>query len=237
MHEQRGDGGVDAAGEGTDRVPVADRPRDLGHGLFDEGRGRPIAGAPRDVEDEASQERRAVRSVGNLGVELHPEPAAAVAHRRVGQALGTRAGVEAVRKALHRIAVAHPGRLGRGQAGKDAAPIGDLEQRRPVFALALRRDLAPGEGVGHEVHPVADPEHRQATVEDRRVDRRGAGVVDAHRAAGEDHALHAAVGERGRGDVMGNDLAVDPRLAHPPGDELGVLAPVVEDRDRLAVHR
>ena len=33
--------------------------------------------------------------------------------------------------------------------------------------------------------------------------------------------------------VCGHDLAVDVGLAHPPGDELGVLRPEVDDQDRL----
>ena len=42
--------------------------------------------------------------------------------------------------------------------------------------------------------------------------------------------------------VCGHDLAVDVRLAHPPGDQLGVLGAEVDDQDGVevgghAVHR
>ena len=39
------------------------------------------------------------------------------------------------------------------------------------------------------------------------------------------------------GVIEGVDLAIDRQLAHPPGDQLGELAAVVEDEDGLAVHR
>ena len=35
------------------------------------------------------------------------------------------------------------------------------------------------------------------------------------------------------GIVCGHDLGVDPRLAHPAGDELRVLGAEVDDEDRL----
>ena len=34
-----------------------------------------------------------------------------------------------------------------------------------------------------------------------------------------------------------HDLGVDPRLAHPAGDQLGVLGPEVDDEDQVVVRR
>src|SRR2546429_4850441 len=50
-----------------------------------------------------------------------------------------------------------------------------------------RRDLA-AEHLRHEVHPVADAEHREAAIEDLRIDRWSVPVVHGRRPAREDHA-------------------------------------------------
>ena len=41
------------------------------------------------------------------------------------------------------------------------------------------------------------------------------------------------LGELSRREVAGNDLAVDVRLAYPPGNELGVLGPEVDDQNAI----
>ncbi len=59
--------------------------------------------------------------------------------------------------------------------------------------------------------------------------QRGLGAAredDAHRLEGADVAV---------GDVPGVDLAVDPELTHPAGDELRVLRPEIEDEDPVGV--
>jgi hypothetical protein len=85
--------------------------------------------------------------------------------------------------------------------------LGDVDRRRAVFALALRRDLAT-EHVRHEVHAVADAEDREPAVEDRGLDLWRVRVVHARRAAGEDHAHDIALLELFRRDVVREDLAV-----------------------------
>ena len=86
------------------------------------------------------------------------------------------------------------------------------------------------------MHPVADAEHREPAVEDRRIDERRAGLVNARGAAREDHADHPARRELVRGHVVLEDLAVHAGFADATRDELHVLPAEVEDRDRLARH-
>ena len=70
-----------------------------------------------------------------------------------------------------------------------------------------------------------------------RIAVRGAGVVDAGRAAGEDEAARLQLGDaRGR-QVVAHDLAEDVLLAHPPGDQLAVLRAEVEDQDAFRFGR
>ena len=229
-----GDGGVDASGQREDRVAVADHGAQLRDRLLDECGGRPVALRAAHVQHEVAQDLTSVRGVGDLGVELHAEAPRAIAHRRGGEAIGARGGVEAVGQPPDRVAVAHPRALRLGQAVEDARAVPQGDRRRAELALALRDDLAAFEDMGHEVHPVADAEDREAPVEDRGVDQGCAGLVYARRPAGQDHADHAARCQLAGGDVVREDLAVDAGLADAARDELDVLAAEIEDRDRLA---
>ena len=186
------------------------------------------------MEHEVAQDLRTVRRMDHLGVELHPEAPRAVAHRGRGQPVGARRGVETVGQRADRIAVAHPGALRIAEPVEDPGTVLDRDRGRTELTLALGDDLAAGKDVGHEVHAVADPEDREAAVEDARVDLRRVGVVHARRPAGEDHPDDPALDQLVSRHVVGEDLAVHPRLAHPPGDELDVLPAVVQHRDRFA---
>jgi hypothetical protein len=93
----------------------------------------------------------------------------------------------------------------------------------------------PAEHLGDELEPVADAQHRHAEVEHPRR-RHGRPLrLDRHRATGEDDALRPERLDVRQRQVRPVDLAVDPQLADPPGDQLGVLAPEVEDEDLLVV--
>jgi hypothetical protein len=58
-------------------------------------------------------------------------------------------------------------------------------------------------------------------------------VLQGHgrRAAGEDDALRLEPFEGLDGPAERRDLAIDPRLADPPRDELSHLAPEIDDQD------
>ena len=58
--------------------------------------------------------------------------------------------------------------------------------------------------------------------------------VHAGRAAGEDQPLRRELADPLGGDVVPHDLAVDVLLAHPAGDQLGVLRAEVEHEHALA---
>ncbi len=87
---------------------------------------------------------------------------------------------------------------------------------------------APAELLRHQLHAVADAEHRHACVEQACVDRGGARRVDGGGASGEDHCASPAAGNlRGR-DRCRHELRVHAAVAHAPGDELRILAPEVD---------
>ena len=154
----------------------------------------PVAGAAGDLADEIGDQRRALRRVHHLGVELHAvEPA-----RIVGDGRERRAGrdadrAEARRQLGHPVAVAHPHL--RALAFFEHA----LEQRRLVDDLQLGAAELAGvprfhlaaERRHHGLLAVADAEHRHARVEHGLRRLRRAGLVHGGRAAGQDDGAGA----------------------------------------------
>ena len=129
-----------------------------------------------------------------------------------------------------RVAVRHPARLLGGQPGQQLARLADRELRAPELADLGALD-APAERQRDELHAVTDAQHRDAELEQLRVEPRRAVGVHRRRAAAEDQALRPAPRDLLGADVVGQQLAEDAALAHAPGDQLRVLAAVVEDDD------
>ncbi len=94
----------------------------------------------------------------------------------------------------------------------------------------------PPEGMHQQLHPVADPEHRQAGLEHIAGQRRRALGIDRGRSARKDEALGIQCQHFFSRRVPREEFAVDVRLAHPPGDQLGVLGTKIEDGDGLMRH-
>src|SRR5205823_778727 len=102
--------------------------------------------------------------------------------------------------------------------------------RRSVLSVRAAIDRS-GHQLGHELQPVADAEDRQVQLEDLRVDYRGAGLLDAVGAAGENDALRSEGADLLERHRAGMELAIDVQLADPSRDQLRVLRPEVEDQD------
>ena len=205
--------------------------------------GGPARGAAADVVHEPAQDARALAGMGDLGMELDPVEAAGL----VGDS-GNRSAVrrcdalEPRRQGTHAIAVAHP-------HVEQAVPVGihvilDAgEQPRMTARADLRvSELAVIGGLDlaselrrHRLHAVADPEHRHPELEHRVRSAVARRLVDRFGAAGEDDALRREGAEPLRVDVERVDLGVHVRLAHPPGDELGVLRAEIEDDDPVGM--
>ena len=116
-------------------------------------------------------------------------------------------------------------------------PSGLADRHIGMAELAVRRPRQrAAQDLRHELHAVADAEHRHAQLEQRVVAVRRAGLVDAHRPAREDDAGRLPAGDLGGRRAEREDLGVDVQLAEPPRDELGVLRSEVEDQDDLMRH-
>jgi len=100
--------------------------------------------------------------------------------------------------------------------------------------MKARPNSRLAELVRHRLLAVADAEHRQPAIEEML--RRARAVVPHHRRrpTGQYDALRLQPLERLVGAVERGDLAIDPGLAHAPGNQLRHLASEVDDEDRVA---
>ena len=84
------------------------------------------------------------------------------------------------------------------------------------------------QGDRHRLQAIADAEDGYARTEQGGVRLGCAGHVDALGTAGQYRRARPAGDDLGHGRRVRDYLAVDPGLAHPPGDKLGVLGPVID---------
>ena len=174
LHERRGDRGVDAAGQPADHARVADLRADLLDLLGDDVARRSSPGArPGALVEEVLERLLAERRVLDLGVPLHAEQAARAVLER-----GDRASPTTSRAPRSPRAPRAPRR--RGSSTRSARPgcrPAPCPRRRPR-PRCRRTRAAPvcatvaAERPRHRLEAVADAEHRDAGLEQRRVDRR-----------------------------------------------------------------
>ncbi len=140
VDEQRGDAGVNPAGEAADRPPLPDLSPDARDLVLDHRRRAPGPLTAADVEQEVGQHLLPVGRVDDLGMELDPVDLALGRfegrHRRRRRG-GERA--ETGRRREHRVAVRHPARLfgaacrraGARSRSPSAASVRTRRPRRP----------------------------------------------------------------------------------------------------------
>ena len=94
-----------------------------------------------------------------------------------------------------------------------------------------------------QLRAVTDAQRRHAQLEEARIDRGRALRVHRGGAAGEDHRCGIPPTHLLGGGSVRDELRVDPRLAHPAGDQLRVLPAEIDHQDgplfrkRLRVQR
>ena len=248
MDERGSDARIDAARQPQNHFLVTHLGADALHGVIDVIAHHPVGPGAADVEDEALEYRAPLSGVRHLGVELDAVEAA----RLVGHA-GDRAARrrghqgEAGRQRRDLVAMAHPDAqhavAGVGVRVLDAGE----EPGVPVGADLRVAELPVGAGLDlaallhrHREHPVADAEDGHAQVPHRPRRPQIFDLVGAGVAAGEDHALHGVLTGIGPdplvADVVRVDFAVDVRLAHAAGDQLGDLRAEIENEDGVMGH-
>ena len=108
--------------------------------------------------------------------------------------------------------------------------IRDVQHARAVFAPGAELHLA-AQMVRHQLHPVANSQHRKAERKNLRIEVRRAFVVNAGRPARKHDALRLQRRDFLRRDIEANDLRIDLAFANPPRDDLGVLRTEIEDEN------
>src|SRR5262249_41297135 len=127
----------------------------------------------------------------------------------------------AARRSGDSVAVAHPDGL-IGRQVLEEGRLLRLELRLPELRDAGRLDRAP-QVAGHELHPVADAERRNAELEDLRVDVRSALRIDGSRTSGEHERDGTASQDLVGRQSVAHELREDARLTDAARDQLAVL--------------
>ena len=226
-YERGCDGGIDPAGEPRDDAAGTDLLFDVFDELFNETLGAPAPLAAADPVGEVLEEAGAVFRVRDLRMELHGiETLFAVLHRGDGAFRRMGYDGEALRRLCHHIVMAHPD----GGVRHPLKEGGGLEKRLNTGVFAHGRLLDPAaQHMGHELHAVADAEHRHAEPEDRGIAFPAVLGIDAVRAAGEYHAREPVAKYPLDGGIGREKLGKDALLAHPAGDELVILGAEVQN--------
>ena len=113
-----------------------------------------------------------------------------------------------------------------------------VKQRAVVSRYPHRRGRTPdgrrfdrtAELVAQQLLPIADPQHRDAQVEHLRREGRHS-LMHRRRPPREDNPARLPGGDPVGIRIERPDFAVNPRLAQPPGDQLGDLAAKVQDQN------
>jgi hypothetical protein len=192
VHEHRRRRRIDPAGEAADGpgIPYL-LPYPL-HSVGDDVDRRPLRLAAARLVQEVLEDVHPVLRVPDFRVELHP--VASLFHVLEGDD-GHRRGfgryLEAFGEGEDGVAVARPDLLLVGGAGEEAFLVFH-DQVGAAVLPDLDGPNLPALQQGHQLHPVADTQHRHAEFEERGVHPRGAVFVDGIRAAGEDDPFGVA---------------------------------------------
>ena len=234
MQQNRGDGGIDAAGQAADHSALAHLFADARDGVGAKRAHVPVGRDAGDLDHKIAQQRGAARSVHDLGMELHAVEAARLVgdggERRVFR---RRYDVEGGRDRGDLVAVAHPHRLaalGVAKAGQQRRRFHDGDVGAAELARMPGLD-APAKLLAHRHLAIADAQHRHAGREHALGGARRIGFGDAGRSAGKNDGTGRPLLQHGFRHMEGHDLAIDPRLAHAPRDELGHLRAEVDHQN------
>ena len=236
VEEERGHRRVHPAAQPADHPAVAHLLADAGGGLLEERGHGPVAAAAADGGGEVPQDVDAALGVGHLGMEeQRVEAPGRVFHGRDRRVRARRRDPEAVRDAPDAVAVAGPDPdLARKPVEEGAARLGP-HGGVTELALGRRLHLSP-QDVGHQLHAVADAEHRHPEGQHPLGAPGRLGLADARRPPGENQPGRPPGRQLVDRGVKREDLGIEIELAQSTGDQLGVLRSEVEHEQGLMGH-
>ncbi len=196
---------------------------------------RPVERVATDVRGEVLQDPVSELGMHDLGVELQPEEfPLRVGDGRVQAGRGRADGLEALRRLGYRVAVREPDRLLLGDLLPKRRRAGGGD-RFPAVLAAITAVYGTAEQTGHQLFAVADPEHRNAELQQSGIDRRGVVVVHGRRSAGQDDSRRLQRVQLGRRHVRREHFGVDVQRPQAAGDQVGELASEVYDGYHVAI--
>ena len=226
-------GAVYAAGEGQQHTLVTDLFPALPEGGLHIGLHSPLTAEAADTVEEILQDFGAVLRVYHLRVELHAvELLFRALHRRMAAAGTLGNGSEAGGGRFHLHPVAHPVNSLFRHPGKEGGGGVDGQLGLAVFPGNGLAALA-AQKMHHQLHAVADAQHRDAQGEQGRIHRRCAFFKHRGRAAGEDQRIRPEGAHLIHGDAKGLQLAVNAALAHPAGHQQIILPAKIQNQNLL----
>ncbi len=234
VDQDRGDGGIDAAGQSADHLALADLGADLFDRLLAEGAHGPVAGEAGDLADEIADQLGAVGRMHHFGVEHQPVISARLVLDDGERRIRRDAGDDKARRHFgDAVAMAHPDRMTFAHAPggiKQRACRLDLDIGAAEFSGMAALDIAAELG-RHGHLAVADAEHGNAGIEDQLRRARRALFVHRFRPAGEDHRLRLHLNKRRFRLLERHDFGIDALLPHPARDQLRHLAAEIDDQN------
>ena len=207
VHQGRHHGGVNSAREGENHLTRPNLLADLLDLLVDDALHGPVLLEVAHAEQEVLEHARAILGVAHFRVELRGEEATARAlHNGHGAGVRTAGDHEALGRAAHGVAVAHPHRLATlGRAVEKDRRAKARERCRAILALVGVCDLATKLD-GHDLLAIAEAQDGDAQLEDTRVHVGRTLGVDRGRAAGENDGRGCHCGKLVGRDVTGDNF-------------------------------
>ena len=225
------DGRVHPAAQPEHNLLVAHLPPHALARFLDERPHRPVHRAATDVEDKILQDLFPARGVRHFRMKLEAVKfSVGIFDRGESGILGMRGGAESSRQRRHLVAVAAPDIDLLADAVEEFRAIRYLEHARPVFAAFAEFHL-PAEVVRHQLHPVANSQHRKAERKYFRIELRRPLVVNAGWPSGKHDSLGAHRRDFFRRNIEANDFRIDLALANAPRDYLSVLRAEIENEN------
>src|SRR3954452_15595430 len=234
VNQHGGHPSIDAAPQAADHLALADLLADFLDRLFAEGAHGPVPGEACDLAHEIADQFGAIRRVHHFGVEHQAVISALLIldhrKRRVGaDARDDEAGWHP----RDAVAIAHPDRMtfahGPGRVEQPACGL-DLDIGAAELAVMATFDIA--HKLGRHGHlAVANPEHRNAGIEDRLRGARRALFVHGFWTAREDNRLRLHLRKRRFRLLERDDLGIHALLAYPARNQLRHLATEVDDQN------
>ena len=135
------------------------------------------------------------------------------------------------------VAMAHPDRalpIDKKTVEQRPRLTGSQQIGMTELTLSGRHDLA-AEMTAHQLHAVADAQHRHTQLEQLLGNRGSPRFVDRLWPAGENDPGWRKGADRRHIHVKRMQFAEDMGFTHPAGDKLGVLGTEIENQDFLAV--